>query len=366
MGRLAANILILATLGVLLPASRGLAQTAAPGGAAAPAAREPASAPALPAMPDAPASLFLQPSSAEPYSCEELPGPYFERDPRLDPPTLPPPGWYTAVEIGIVGPHVKNRLTDTVVVGDRAPDVVHLPDAELDWTAAPRFEIGYRLSSGFGEIALAYRFLVSQGSSQLLGADGPATIKSRLDLNIVDLDYGSREFFTEQCPYCGMKWRFGIRYADVFFDSQMVEPFSEAAVGSGIVASGAGNNFWGIGPHVGLELTRQFEQTGFALVGSVDGATLLGRIRQNFFEAFTSPGAAGAGQTGHTRESGSQSVPIINTFVGVRWQPPRYPPIHFDAGYTYEYWWNAGRNSGTNSRGELSDQGVLLRAELNF
>jgi hypothetical protein len=33
----------------------------------------------------------------------------------------------------------------------------------------------------------------------------------------------------------------------------------------------------------------------------------------------------------------------------------------------YEYWWNVGRESNTlDSRGELSDQGILLRAEFNF
>jgi hypothetical protein len=269
---------------------------------------------------------------------------------------------------------VKNRLRETVVVGSRPPDTVHLPGAELDWTVAPRLEVGYRLPSGFGEFALSYRFFATDGTESILGPDGPAALKSRLDLNVVDLDYASREFFTDQWPYCHMKWRFGLRYANVFFDSRADEPFAAAAAGSGILETSVSNHYWGIGPHAGLELTRPFERSGLALVGSIDGATLLGRIGQNFVEASTSPGSNGQLLTGKTRDSGSQSVPIINTFVGMRWQPSvanvnmhiRNLDVHVDLGFNYEYWWNVGRNSSTTSRGELSDQGVLLRAEFNF
>jgi hypothetical protein len=103
-----------------------------------------------------------------------------------------------------------------------------------------------------------------------------------------------------------------------------------------------------------------------ALVGSVDGATLLGRIRQNFFEESTTLGASGQLLSGSTRESVSQDVPIINAFIGLSWQPSSWPSVCISAGYQYEYWWNVGRNSSTISRGELSDQGVLLRARFNW
>jgi hypothetical protein len=354
-------LLVLAALEAIQPIPSALAQAEKPGAAA-----ELDVLPGLPRPPDAPSSLLQPPPLTKPYTCEPLAGPYFERDPRLDPPSLPPPGWFADIEIGIVGTHVKNRLTDTVVVGDRAPDTVHVPGADLGWTVAPRVELGYRLPSGFGEFAFAYRFFATDGAGIVAGPDAPAAVKSRLSVNIVDVDYASREFFTAQCPYCRMKWHCGIRYADVFFDSRSVEPFAAAAAGSGVFETSASNNFWGVGPHAGLELSCPYEQAGFALVASVDGATLLGRIRQNFSEVSTSLGPTGQLLTGATRESVSQSVPVINAFVGVRWQPLQYPLLHVDAGYMYEYWWNIGRDSGTSSRGELSDQGVLLRAEINF
>jgi hypothetical protein len=370
--------MMLAVLGAMSYAQRTTAQPAkseaAPQATAPGAAAEPQVLPGLPRPVDVPSSLFQQPSPAKAYTCEPLLRPYFEQDPLLDPPWLPAPGWFTGVDLGIVGPHVKNRLVGIVMVDNRPPDIVRLPGANLDWTVAPRFELGYRLPSGFGEFALSYRFLATDGTESILGPDGPAALKSRLDLNIVDFDYASREFFTDQWPYCHMKWRFGLRYANVFFDSQAAESVAAAAAGSGIFETTVSNHYWGIGPHAGLELTRDFENSGLALVGSVEGATLLGRLQQRFFEASTSLGPTGQLLTGSTRQTGSQSVPIINVFLGLRWEPTfansnhavGSPRFHADLGLVYEYWWNVGRDSATTSRGELSDQGVIVRAEFNF
>jgi hypothetical protein len=104
-----------------------------------------------------------------------------------------------------------------------------------------------------------------------------------------------------------------------------------------------------------------------ALVGRVDGWISLGRIRQGFFEVATTPGPVGLPLVSETRLSSSQAVPSLNIQLGLGWQPPGWCNTHFFLGYGYEYWWNVGRESNTlDSRGELSDQGVLLRAEFNF
>jgi hypothetical protein len=293
-----------------------------------------------------------------------LPVPYFERDPRLDPLPLPSPGWFADVELGIIVPHVKNRLIDTVTIPGVMADTVHVPGAELNWTVSPRFELGYRLPSGFGEFSIAYRFFTTEGSELSLGPDGIAALKSRLDVNMGDLDYASREL--SLLPHWGMKWRFGLRAVGTFFDARSDEPLAEAAAGSGVFERRTSNNFWGFGPHMGLQLARRLEGSGLALVGYVDGATILGRLRQNFFEESTTLGANGQLLCGNTRQSVSQDVPMIHAFMGLGWQAPRYPSLRVYAGYEYEYWWNIGRNSSTFSRGELSDQGIQLRAEFNF
>ena len=309
-------------------------------------------------------SLSLRSAASAGAACTRSARAYFEEDPLLDPPNLPLPGWFADVETELAVAHVKNKLVNTVSIGGGPPNTVALPSAELDWTVAPRFELGYLLPSGFGSFALAYRFLTTEGTQGTVGADGPASLHSRLELNEIDFDYVSREF--SLWPLWEMQWRFGGRLTELFFDSRADEPFAEAAAGSGIFESHVANGYVGFGPHWGVQLVRQLDASGFSLVGAVDGACLLGRLRQGFFEASTTPGPTGLPLLGETRTATSQAVPMLNTQAGIGWKPPAYPQLQFFLGYEYEYWWNVGRDSFTTSRGELSDQGVYLRAQFNF
>jgi hypothetical protein len=350
----------------LLPVRASYSQTpSGPGLPSVPGAESqtPELLPGLPRLPDEPRSLYAVPPPPGPPA-PPLPGPYFEQDPRLDPPSLPLPGWIADVEAEIAVAHVKNKLVNTVSVGTRAPNTVSLPSAELDWTMAPRFELGYRLPSGFGGFAISYRFLATEGTQGASGADGPATLHSRLELNEFDFDYFSWEITPSPC--WNMRWRFGGRLTELFFDSQADEPFAEAAAGSGIFETRVSNSYVGFGPHWGLELARRLNESGFSFVGRLDGAVLLGHISQRFFEASTMSGPSGQLPSGQTGTSGNQAVPMLNVQAGIGWKPPAYPNLQFFLGYEYEYWWNVGRESSDISRGEMSDQGVYLRAGWNF
>ena len=159
-------------------------------------------------------------------------------------------------------PHVKNQLTNASLRGG-APDVVSLPSAPLDWTVAPRFEMGRTLPSGFGAVAVSYRFLPTRGPARTTGFDGPAVLKSRLDLNIADLDYISREF--SLWPNWDMTWRLGGRTAWIYFDSRADESFAAAAAGSGVFEQRTSDSFVGFGPHTGVEVARRFTGTGLSL-----------------------------------------------------------------------------------------------------
>ena len=81
---------------------------------------------------------------------------------------LPQPGWLVDVEVGVLLPHIVNEMHDAVTVNG-VTSRVQLPGGTLDWTAAPRVELGYRLPEGFGEIDLAYRFLGAQGTGTVSG-----------------------------------------------------------------------------------------------------------------------------------------------------------------------------------------------------
>ena len=111
---------------------------------------------ALPRPPDQPASLFQQ-ATQEHSNESPLPDRYFEEDPLLDTPDMPKSGWFTALDLQLAAPHVFQFLYNGVTAGSRAPDFVNLPNRGLDWTLAPRLEIGYQLPSGFGGFSIAYR-----------------------------------------------------------------------------------------------------------------------------------------------------------------------------------------------------------------
>src|SRR5262249_34321109 len=109
-------------------------------------------------------------------------------------PVCPPTGWYAALNLNLVGIHISNGLTAPVALGGFV-DTIQLPTAQFDWTGSPGLEIGYRFDQGLGEVSLAYRSLVTEGTENFLGADGSGFfLKSRLNMNVVDLDYASREF----------------------------------------------------------------------------------------------------------------------------------------------------------------------------
>jgi hypothetical protein len=338
----------------------------------------------LPRPPDQPASLYQPPPAGPAYAAgSQSECPYFETDPRLDPADLPHPGWLFDVELGIMSGHVVESLGQTSPPGQitvavpgtgHTSDVVSVPMAPLDWTVSPRFEVGYRLPSGFGEVDVAYRFMFAEGNGSTpagstASPDAIGTLKSHLNINMGDVDYASNE--TSLGPDWRMKWRIGLRTADVFFDSQDDEPFARAT--SGIFERGISNDFWGIGPHAALELNTRRNAWGLGWVGRLDGALLFGDVHQHFAEVSTTTGPGGP-LGGATDLSNPEQVPMFSGFLGLDWQPPCHPNLDILLGYTGEYWWNVGRLSdmgGTDpynghSAGEVGAHGALLRLQYNY
>lgn len=339
---------------VLMPAT---APQAAPG--SVPAGIENPFLPGLPNTPDIPSSLYAPATPT--YTCQQPECPYFDCDPRLDPAFLPQPGWVADVEVDVALPHVSNGVHDTVTLGG-ITSRVELGSAKLDWTGSPRVELGYRLPDGFGEFDIAYRFLGSDGTGTVRGPfaapDGPATLTSRLAIEIGDLDYSSNEISI--CSWW-MKWHFGLRGADVYFDSRADEDPAVAAGGSGIFERRMTNNYWGIGPHWGLDLERRIGDSGFTIVGRLDGAILLGRLGQGFFEVSTTPGVSA-----QTIQSNPDAVPMLDWSLGVAWRPPSCQALRFFLGYQGEGWWDVGHFAGEGTDAQIQSEGVLLRADFNY
>jgi Legionella pneumophila major outer membrane protein precursor len=355
MVRLSVLLFGFAALGVTT--SRGLAQ------APANAENVPELLRSAPELPAAPASLF---QAAPPPPAPPLPDrPYFQFNPDVDQPEFPQPGCLFSIGLGIVTPHVKDQLSGAVQnPASGNSDIVSMARAPLGWTVSPSLEAGYRLPSGFGAISLGYRFLEGLGTTTNAGPDGPAALRSRLDVNQFDLRYTSSEL--SLWPHWEMRWGVGARLASVFFDSQATESFDDAAAGSGVFLTRASNHFVGIGPSATLELQRHVQGTGFSFVGWLELSHMLGRINQKFVEDLTAPDANGNPQAAQATPSSSQAVPMLNAQAGLAWQPSSLPAASFFLGYQYEHWWNVGRLSAINDMGELVDQGVMLRASWNY
>jgi Legionella pneumophila major outer membrane protein precursor len=293
------------------------------------------------------------PPACAPY--EDRNGSTLIGDPLLDncPGT---PGWLAGVELAGVVPHIKNRLTEPVTLTSGVTDAVHLPTAELGARVMPNVTFGYRFGQAMGELTVSYRCIVADGSQFLTAADLPsfgptgASLRSRLDFQVLDIDYGSYE--PSLGPGWDMKWRVGVRGTINYSDSQAA---------NGVLSQQTTNRFWGIGPHAALDLRRWIGNSGFALFGRIDTSLPFGRLAQRFIE--DTPAAAGEARF-------FENLPLlsINAQAGITWSPARSDRFRVTAGYTWEHWWDVGSQGVFTgvSREELNIQGGFARLEWNY
>ena len=288
----------------------------------------------LPRPPAQPASLFLDAPPPGPPA-PEWEHPYFQRDPLLDPMDWPAPGWFADVEVSVIKTHVNfpvfsPPLTALASLQNPAP-VVQTGKAHLNWTAAPRVELGYRLPSGFGEFSLYDRNFNTFGNDTPITPDGPARRRTEFMVNYTDVDYATREL-TPNAGW-GLKFRGGLRVAQTFLGTRVDEPFAEAAAGSGIFAQRETNRTSAVGPHFGLDLERRLARPGFTLVGNIDVADLFTHVRQEFFAATTMPAFGGGFASQDVVGHFIQYVPVLTVQLGLNWQPPRLPNSRLYLGY---------------------------------
>jgi hypothetical protein len=339
----------------------------APGAPGLAGSSEPNPLPGLPRPPDQPKTLYQPAPAGVPYGCPDLECPYFERDPWVDACCMPQPGWLFDLDTDLLGTHVLNQVGNATPPINGVPNV---PMARLNWALSPKFEGGYRLPSGFGEFDVSYRFLLTEGVGAVAAGgsaspDAAAALSSHLDMNIGDVDYASVEF---PVVVCLMKWRIGLRTADVLFTSEGDEPFAAAAAGSGFFKRYEENNFWGIGPHAAVELTSERNPWGMALVGKLDGALLGGKTHQKFIQTAT----AGAAFNTETDFENWQQATTLSGFVGLDWRPSSHPNLDVVVGATAEYWWDLGLMSSdpaaynNPAAAELGAYGAMLRLQYNY
>jgi hypothetical protein len=314
---------------------------------------EPASAPPQ-VVPGPPPPLTPPPTSIDAPPMPPYPAPLPNHGAVFGPPAAEA-GLFGAVEADIVKPHLTNRLSGPAFFGDGSFDVVQLPTASQDWTVAPRFELGYRLGDGLGELVISYRFLDTDGKADvpnfdLYAANPDGQLQTRLSMNVFDFDYGTPDITIGS--NFDLKGRLGVRLADVYFDS----------TGLGDVTwQRTSNRFVGAGPHAAIDGWYHFPGLGLGVFARVEGALPVGDVSQRFDESFV----FGDGSTfaSYGSQHGTRWVPTVNAQIGLGWALPG-TRLRFSGGYEYEQWWYVGHVGA--SRAELFDQGAFLRADFSF
>jgi hypothetical protein len=286
------------------------------------------------------------------------PVPSLDHDPILEDPAAPR-GLIGSVELGILVPHLKNKIFDTVTQNNGSQLFIEPVSADLDWTVAPRIELGYRMGEGLGEFTVDYRFFATQGVANLPEVGGTTAAKSRLDLDCLNLGYTSREIALG--PHWDMMWSVGVRFASTFYDNQN-NTFGAGALTTVEHASA----YWiGAGPWVGLDLARTLPIDGLSIYGRLRGANLWGHEAQHFTDITGT-------LFGTAKANDSPGVAVVEVQGGLRWSAP--PGCHLNYlffGYMFELWTQVARDDSTGvnffgSIGDFYDNGLVFRAEFTF
>src|SRR5262249_53010691 len=121
-------------------------------------------------------------------------------------------------------PHLNSLLTGTVPLGPTLTDTVDLTTgSNLGSVLSPQVELGYRLPRQMGEFLVSYRFEDADRTSFPTSSPGGLSQRDRLDVHVLNLDWGSRNpFFLAAAlgPGWDIRFNVGIRLASIYFDTQ--------------------------------------------------------------------------------------------------------------------------------------------------
>src|SRR5262249_36804933 len=201
------------------------------------------------------------------------------------------------------------------------------------FTVSPQIRLGaFRFGPSYGELEMAYRFLASTGEQTVTGFDGPGNgvLRSRLNLQIVRLDYAKDEFALGADTF--LRWQAGLLLQACFFDNQLQ---------TATLFEQARNSFYGAGPHAGLSISRRLGNE-VCVYGRGEGALAVGyNTVQNFVVGIR--GANNLPNSGSANQEESHISPSFVVEAGLAWKPSRLPTSTFKGGYQFMQWYNLGR-----------------------
>jgi hypothetical protein len=273
-----------------------------------------------------------------------------------------PEGLFLGTELDFLWPTVHNKLSATVAFPNGTTDTLHVPQSDLNFTVEPTFEVGYHLADGLGDLLADYCFLTTDGRSNQALSSGPASAKSRLDINQFDLLYSTAVY--SPLPRYELKFRLGARLATVFLDSQ---------ISNALDFQQASNYFVGAGPAATIDFERRFKELPeLGLFLRTDGAVLIGQVRQKFRES-VDIGLPSAESAFYDPQK-TQTSEVLTLQAGFVYHPfgLANDRLRITGGYEFQYWWAVGKINGStaplnvSSDADIAAQGFFLRAEYDF
>jgi Legionella pneumophila major outer membrane protein precursor len=278
--------------------------------------------------------------------------PFLPPQPGMPGPGLVDGSFFVGLQFDILFPDVHNGLQGTFLLNNGTGITLTVPSQSLSWTVSPKLELGWHLPQGGGDVILSYRFFASEGNGFVSNGIDDFNVKSRLNVNIFDLDYFS--YPEEIAPRWFARWGLGARVAAAYYDTE--------AIGAAL-ATKASNDFLGVGPMGSLEIARQIELLpAFSVFARADASLLVGQITQKYYETVASDPTNPL--SGSVRFERTQSVPTLSLIAGLRYDPPAVKELHFSIGYQWEQWWSLGREQ--DARLDLTTNSFFLRGQYDF
>ncbi|HEY5315636.1 MAG TPA: Lpg1974 family pore-forming outer membrane protein, partial [Pirellulales bacterium] len=328
-----------------------------------------------------------------------MPVPYYSS--LFDQASAPPPlflleqpglkrGWLFSAGTGLVKPYIHSTLSSSgLTFANPNPHLptplfagtVQLPVAQPAWAAMPSFELGYRFEGGLGEVRAAFQFLGSQGTGSIAGFDpgGAALLTSRLNLDVLDLQYSNTEALPVRLPWINPAFmipgRLGLNIHQenqptfppilltYFVGARVATLFNDSTAVGTVLAERTMSNFTGAGPEVGLQLQNPTRWKPVSIHSKLLAAGMLGKSEQTFSAASALP-AIGSGVASTRASDGAISLDIE---FGLSYVPNwRQCLCRFTGGYKLQQWWNLGQTPLGGTVNELTLQGLFFRGEVGF
>lgn len=268
-------------------------------------------------------------------------------------------GPFGNADLGIMKPHLKVQLMTPLAIAPTGA-TIPVPVAPLDWCAVPQVTLGWRLCGGAGDIRLSYRLLASSGQASLpVPEGGNGSVRSRLNVNTIDLDYVMPEFLSEGAETAwwflrDLRFGIGARGVTSFADSHVVGLQTEQQIAT--FFAGGGLRFL-------TEWHKQLCYPGLNFYSRLAATFVVAPLRQSFNQITSINGVPQPDFFNVGLEHTGIGIGAIE--AGFSWTPPHLERrLRLTTAYSWERWWDFGQSNDATS--ELTLQGLILRAEWNY